>query len=388
MKKHIKTVTSLTVICLVVALLLSVTNYITEPIIEKNEFGAVQEALKVVLPQGEDFNAVDIEEYDLPETVTEVYSEKNGSYAFKMVTTGYASGLTILCGIDKEGKVVGATCIASSETNGAENTYGEKLIDKTIKNINSVDTVTGSTKTTVGYRNAVKDALNSFAIINGGTVDNRSEEEILQDNLNKALPSGEGKFTSLFIAEDIGNIAEVYVAENNTGFVFLLGEEFIATDEKGNVITETGDENKTAVNSAAVKIINSKQTEIDLSGYPNMPANIRKAFNTESGNYVFEVNASGYGVSEGYSASGEYIKIKVSVTGEGKIISCVTLSQGESKDYGAACEKKNFYSQFNGKDQTNYMNIDAITGATVTTNGYKSAIAKVFEAVKILKGEV
>ena len=42
---------------------------------------------------------------------------------------------------------------------------------------------------------------------------------------------------------------------------------------------------------------------------------------------------------------------------------------------------------FNGKEEANYREIDAISGATLTTNGYKTAVSKVFEAIKILKGD-
>ena len=54
---------------------------------------------------------------------------------------------------------------------------------------------------------------------------------------------------------------------------------------------------------------------------------------------------------------------------------------------GDACADISFYSQFNGKTEADYGDIDAISGATITTNGYKTAVSKVFEAIKILKGE-
>ena len=76
------------------------------------------------------------------------------------------------------------------------------------------------------------------------------------------------------------------------------------------------------------------------------------------------------------------------MTENGKIIACQTVSQKESEGYGAACGEPSFYSQFNGKDETNYSEIDAISGATITTNAYKTAIAKAFETLKILKGEL
>lgn len=386
MKKHIKSVISLTAICAVVALLLGITNFITAPIIKKQEDQKVAQALLVVLPNGEEFKNVDLSSYKLPATVTEAYSEKNGGYVFKMTTTGYASGLVILCGVDSEGKVTGATCIASSETNGAEKDYGSKFINKTADEVDSIDTVSGSTKTTLAYKNAVKDALNSFTILNGGSVDIRSEEEILADNLKTALSAADGKFTEVFITEDIGAISAVYSADNGAGFVFLKGENFVATDSQGNVLTETEEALKTEIASAAKKITSSKLTEIDITKYENISELVEKVYKTQSGNYVFELKAAGYGVRNQYG-SGEYIKIKVSLTGEGKIIACKTVSQKESENYGDACGKPSFYKQFNGKDETTYSEIDAISGATTTTKAYKNAIAKAFETLKILKGE-
>ena len=389
MKKHIKSVISLTAICAVVAILLGITNGITAPIIEKQESDAVAQALAVVLPDGEDFQSVDISAYELPDTVTEIYSEKNGGYVFKMSTSGYASGMVILCGIDSEGKVKGATCIASSETNSAEVSYGDKMLDNTLETIDSVDTISGSTKTTLGYRNAVKDALNSFVILSGGSVDLRSEEEILNDALNTALPTGDGKFTSVFITEDIGEISAVYSADNEAGYVFVLGEEFIATDNKGDVISETSEDNKAKVSSAVNKIMQSTLSEIDITKYPDISSTVEKAYKTSGGSYVFELKAAGFGIKgdKWYNPSGEYIKIKVSLTDGGEIIACQTVYQSESEGFGAACGEPSFYTQFNGKNETNYGEIDAISGATITTNAYKTAIAKAFETLKILKGE-
>ena len=388
MKKHIKSVISLTAICAVVSLLLAVTNYVTEPIIKKQESDAVGKALTVVLPNGEDFQSVELTEYKLPETVIEAYSEKNGGYVFKMTTTGYASGLVILCGIDAEGKVAGATCIASNETNKAETEYDKNVVNATLDSIDKVDTVGGSTKTTTAYRNAVKDALNSFVILNGGSVDLRSEEEILADNLKTALPSAD-EFTPVFITEDMEGIKDIYSANNGAGFVFVTEDKFIATDKDGNVLTETEEEIKTAVSSAAEKQIGVTLTEIDIVKYPDMPTTVQKAYKTSTGNFVLELRAAGFGIKgdEWYGPSGEYIKIKASVTSGGKIIACKTVSQKESDGIGSACEEPSFYTQFNGKEESNYSEIDAISGATITTNGYKTAISKVFEAVKILKGE-
>ncbi len=387
MKNHIKNVLSLTIICAVISLLLAVTNSITAPIIKQQESSAVNEGLIEVLPQGEGFEPVDLSKYELPETVEEAYSEKNGGYVFKLKTAGYGSDLILMCGIDKDGTVKGIKYVSGNETLGVETTYGEKLVNATADTIDSVETVAGATKTSGAFKGAVKDALNSAVILGGGSVDIRDEATILKDNLSVALPTAEGKFTEIFITEEIGNITAVYKAENNAGFVFVSGESFVATDNSGAVISETEETVKNEVVSVASRVINSTMTEIDISGFADMPSHIQKAYKTSGGNYVFEVRGAGYGINgDKYTRSGEYIEIKLSVTPQGKIISCKTTAQKESEGIGDACAKPEFYGQFNGKLESNYGEIDAIAGATITTNGYKTAVSKVFEAVKILEG--
>lgn len=389
MKNYIKSVGALTVICAVIAILLALTNSITAPVIEKNANAAANEALLIVLPDGEEFTSVDLSSYELPSTVTEAFTEKNGGVVVKLTTSGYGSDMVIMVGVDGSGTVTGATCLSSNETLGYEKIYGESVAGATVDTVDGIDVIAGATKTTAAYKGAVKDALNTAVILGGGSVDVRTEEEILADNLNGALPEGEGEFESVFVAEAIDeSITAVYKAVNGKGYVFVVGEAFVGTDAEGNVVTDVDDAVKTAVSGSAAAIINSEITELDISGY-EMPKQIEKAYKTASGNYVFDLKASGFGINgdEYYNPSGEYIKIKVSVTEDGKIIACQTVSQKETDGIGSACEDVSFYTQFNGKTEADYGDIDAISGATITTNGYKTAVSKVFEAIKILKGE-
>lgn len=389
MKKHIKSVVVLTSICALVAILMSITNYFTEPIIEKRRNETANAALLEVFPDGKGFSEIDIAKYDLPESITKAYSEESGGYVFEMNVTGYKSGLVIMCGISADGTVTGATYLQSAETNGAEKTYGEKLKGATLDSIDGIDTVAGSTKTTVAYRNAVKDALGAKVILEGGSADLRTEEEIFADNLNTALSAGEGKFTPYLITEQLSADYSVYKADNDAGYVFVTGDSFVGVDASGNVVSDTAEELKTSIAADAKILLASKKTEIDLTSYAeSMPSSIEKAYKTESGNYVFNIHASGYGKKgDKYSRSNEYIYIDVAVTKDGKILSCITVSQKESEGIGDACAKESYYGQYDGKTADNYTEVDSISGATVTSNGYMSAISNVFEAVKVLEGK-
>ena len=389
MKKSLKSILALTCICAVMALLLALTNYITAPIIADRQNAAANDALLVVMPDGKSFELVDLSAYTLPATVVEAYKEASGGYVFKLVTAGYGSDFTIMCGVLADGSVSGAVCLSSNETLGHEKTYGEKLVGTTLDTVDGVDTISGATKTTEAYRNAIKDALNSVVILGGGSVDIRTEEEILADNLDAALPAAEGEFERLFIAEVIEGIDAVYTAKNGKGSVCIIGEQFIGVNEQGSAIGEASAEQKALVEAQMAILNASKVSAIDLAQYADVHKNVISAQKTESGNYILEIKGAGYGIVGGddyHPASGEYIVIRVSLTADGKIIDCLTVSQKETQGLGDACADEKFYGQFDGKTEENYTQIDAITGATMTTDGYKKAILRAFETVKILEG--
>ena len=392
MKKSVKSTLVLVAICAVMAILLAVTNAITAPIIQKNQEAAANEALLVVMPNGEGFEKMDISTYELPATVTEVYKEANGGYVVTLTTAGYGSGFVIMCGVSADGTVTGAVCLASSETLGYEKTFGESFTGKDAAGVDAVDTISGATKTTAAYKNAVKDALNTAIILGGGSVDLRDEAQILNDNLSAALPAAEGKFTKLFIAEVIEGIDAVYTADNGKGSVYVVGEHFIPVDENGSIPAFSSVSPETLQNVAATDLLLKASTteDIDLTPYADTLKYVVSAKKTATGNYIFETKGPGYGIVGGdqyHPASGEYIIVRVSMTPEGKIIDTFTVSQAESTGIGDACADEKFYGQFDGKTEADYKDIDAIGGATMTTNGYLKAIERAYEALNTLASE-
>lgn len=389
MKTNLKNLSVFVGICTVITLLLALTNSFTAPIIEANQNASANQALLEVMPEGTGFESVDLGAYTLPATVSEVYKETSGQgYVVKLITAGYGSGMTLMCGVGVDGIVTGAVCISSNETLGYEKTYGTNFTNKDAAGVDAVDTVGGATKTTSAYKNAIKDALNTVVILGGGSVDIRTEEEILADNLAAALPTGEGSFERLFLVEVIENVDAVYTAENGTGYVFVYGEQFVGVLTDGTVVTE-GVENAQTLSEAVMLLQATVTEEIDLSAYPDIAKNTLSAKKTATGNYIVETKGAGYGIKGGneyHPASGEYIVVRVAMTADGKIIDCITVSEGETDGLGDACADESFYGQFVGKTEENYTEIDAIGGATLTTDGYKQAIARAFAALDVLKG--
>ena len=389
MKTNIKNLLVFVCICTVITLLLALTNSITGPIIAQNQNAAANEALLEVMPDGAGFDAVDLSAYTLPATVSEVYRETDGKgYVVKLTTSGYGSDMVIMCGVSTDGTVTGAVCLSSNETLGKEKTYGENFKGQDAAGVEAVDVIGGATKTTEAYRNAVKDALNTAIIMGGGSVDIRTEEEILADNLSAALPEGKDAFTRLFLVEVVEGADAVYTADSGAGYVFVMGEEFVGVRMDGTLVSGGGAAHPNLIEAVA-KIKTTALETIDLSAYPDLEKTVVSAQKTSSGNFVVETKGAGYGIKGGneyHPASGEYIVVRVSMTPDGKIIDCLTVSEAETDGLGDACADESFYGQFAGKNEENYTEIDAISGATLTTDGYKQAIQRAFAAVKILKG--
>ena len=391
MKKSIKNISVLVCICAVVSILLAITNAVTAPIIAKNESENANKALLEVMPDGKSFEKVDIGAHTLPSTVTEAFRAENGGYVFKLNTVGYSSGFVIMCGVNADGTVSGAVCLSSTETLGYEKTFGESFTGKTSESIDTVDTISGATKTTGAYRAAVKDALNAAVILGGGDVDIRTEEEILSDNLSQALPAAQGGFEKLFLTELLDGVDAVYRASNGVGFVCVMGEQFIASDSVGHVLSEVSDGTAFIAETALAKLLATEAEALTLADYEGLPSALVSAERTATGNYVLVMRGAGYGITGGneyHPASGEYIVIRVSLTKDGRIIDCLTVSEEETDGFGSACAQESFYGQFVGKTEENYETVDAISGATLTTNGYKKAIGHAFDCVRIFEGGV
>ena len=379
-KKSLKDVVVLVAICAVFASVLALTNSVTAPIIENMLNAAANEAYIAVMPGATGFEDIDLTEYTLPATVVEAKREKSGlGYAIKLETKGYSAGMVLIVGVDANGVVTGATCIASGETWGLEKTLGDKMVGKDINTV--VDVEAGATSLTVnGYRNGVKDAIVAATILGGGSVDLRTEEEIFRDNLEMALPESCGDFTKLFIVEEV-DVDAIYVAENGSGYVCVIGDEMYSIKSNFQV---DGDTNPSAL-SAAMKVSATQTVSVDIDEFKNSSeTDINRIFRyvnyvqkTGTGNYILEVEASGYN---------DNIIIKIAIGSNGKILDVQTVNHNETQVFGGEQLKDGMYNaSFIGKTEAEAEKIDVISGCTLTTDGFKTAISRAFAAVSIME---
>ncbi len=169
MKKHLKPILTLAAICLAASLLLAGTNAITAPEIARAEAKAEAEALRAVMPDAMGFSKEEITD-GIPDTVAAIYrAEGADGYVFRLETAGFSSGLKILCAIGMDGRILGVRTLAHNETDGfgkycETDAYVSQYTGED-SSLAGVDGISGATKTTVAYENAIRDAFTAFAAV-------------------------------------------------------------------------------------------------------------------------------------------------------------------------------------------------------------------------------
>ena len=103
---------TLLAITAVVAAALAGVNSVTAPAIAELNAQKTQEAIELVLPGGG-------ESVDFPETalVSKVYASETG-YAVEVTPGGFDNTITMMVGVDNDGKVLGISIIKHTETAG------------------------------------------------------------------------------------------------------------------------------------------------------------------------------------------------------------------------------------------------------------------------------
>ena len=166
---------TLLIITAVVAALLGGVNAVTAPIIAQLKAEKTQQAISAVLPGG----GQPVTDYaDNTGLVAAVYKGENG-YAFQVTPGGFDNTITMMVGVDFEGKVTGISVISHTETAGlgavaaATTSAGETFRGQFVgmsgtvsvtKDGGAVDSITGATITSraifVGVNAALECAAN------------------------------------------------------------------------------------------------------------------------------------------------------------------------------------------------------------------------------------
>ena len=99
----------------IVALALACVNKVTAPIIAQLNEQKTQQAIAAVLPGGYDEEITDYA--DATGLVSKVYKGANG-YALEVKPSGFDNTITMMVGVDFDGKVLGISVVSHTETAG------------------------------------------------------------------------------------------------------------------------------------------------------------------------------------------------------------------------------------------------------------------------------
>ena len=163
----------LTLICLVVSGALAFMNSVTHPVIASATAKRTEESMSEIIPQATGFEQIEFDQYDgVPDTVKEAYKTINNTgYIFIAAVHGFSGDITVICGIDSDGRIISASTLSHTETKGIGTILEMPVFLDTFmgsdNRLEGVDTVTGATVSTSAFIHAIEDIMEAFYIIIG-----------------------------------------------------------------------------------------------------------------------------------------------------------------------------------------------------------------------------
>ncbi len=116
--------------------------------------------------------------------------------------------------------------------------------------------------------------------------------------------------------------------------------------------------------------------QVDTDGAPERVSEIYRAQN--GAGYVFMLTTKGYGGD---------MKIICGIKSDGMIEACKTLSHSETSGLGSKTAEDPYKSQYCGKTADTLSEVDAISGATISSNAYMNAVKDAMTAFETLNKE-
>jgi electron transport complex protein RnfG len=152
-------------ICAVITVALAAIYQVTAPVIKEGEIVAANEVRGAVLPGAASFTEVT---GSFPDGVSEVYkADDNSGVVIRSAANGYGGAVTFMIGFDADGAITGINLFDHNETPGLGTKAGEagylaQFLGDT--DPDSVDAVTGATRTSNALKNAIGQAKEAYAI--------------------------------------------------------------------------------------------------------------------------------------------------------------------------------------------------------------------------------
>lgn len=108
-----------------------------------------------------------------------------------------------------------------------------------------------------------------------------------------------------------------------------------------------------------------------------LPERVDEVYRAENGSgYVFMLTTKGYGGD---------MKLICGINADGTIETCKTLSHSETSGLGSKTAEDPYRNQYCGKSADTLGEVDAISGATISSTAYMNAVQDAFEAFGMVK---
>lgn len=237
MKDMIRLGSILFLICAVAALMLSVTNNITAPVIEQRNIQANNESRQAVLQDAEEFKQVENVKGDL---IEEVYQGTNGGevvgYTIKTTPKGYGGKVEVMVGISNDGKITGVKIGNHSETPGLgskasepafKDQFNGKSTEKPLTVVkgkashdNDIAAISGATITSNAVTSGVNAAMNVYKeqLVNGG--ESKETAALENDPMVKIFDNAELKEMNDKSEGIVTAVYEAYDGNEKLGYIF------------------------------------------------------------------------------------------------------------------------------------------------------------------------
>lgn len=131
----------------------------------------------------------------------------------------------------------------------------------------------------------------------------------------------------------------------------------------------------------------------EADGFTPIDAALPEVFDDGTVNFVTEVyeatNGAGYVfmvTGDGYGGKGT-MNLAVSLDLNGAIIQTMTISHEETPGMGSKTTEEDFRNRFAGKTADTLSEVDAVTGATISSGHYFNSIRSVFAAYDYIFGK-
>ena len=384
MKKFFRDLVPLVAICLVAALLLAIFNLITEGPIADNARRAAEATRSRLLTAAATFEQLELEEGSAMDSCYEGFDANGESVGYVVETTvgGYAGEIVVTVGLDAENVITGINVGGDnfSETAGLgakakEPGFTDQFIGETVP----LSLAKGTSGTQDGIIDAISGATITSTAVNGGV--NSAGKFIMDLSGGGASPNTAsvqgfaGPVAVTLSLDDAGAITEITIGDaffkETEGYGRKALEESFQAQFIGKVPPLTlGDidaiSGATITSTAVVDAINQVQAQLSGAAPVSAPAE-----------EIAPVPAAGENAKSA-SAQGFAGAVAVELTVENNAITAITIGDAqfaETPGFGAKAQEEAFTAQFIGKTlPVAAADIDAIAGATITTNAVIEAI--------------